>query len=68
MRDDLIDYAKTDTPTGLEIREIFKNISLVDSYFMTFKEYTDRTVKRRDSDEPEVTDWRDFYVHDDEDD
>ena len=42
VRDDMIQWAKTETKLGFAIREYFKQIALIDPYFMSFKEYTGR--------------------------
>ena len=66
VKDDLIELARTDCPTGFEVREHFKNLSLIDPFFPTFKEYTMRTLRRKEKQEPEITDWTEFYMKDDD--
>ena len=65
VKDDMYQCAKTDTPTGLVIRERLKQLSILDAYVPTFKEYTERSLAKKNSDEPDVTDWTDFYQEED---
>ena len=65
-KDDLIEWARKDTPLGLEIRECYKNIAIVDPNMPTMKEYTDRTIRLRDNDTQEINHWKDFYKYNDD--
>lgn len=47
VSEDVRTLAKSDSVTGLEIREIFKKNSVYNPETLTFEEYTERTLKER---------------------